>query len=28
VNWYSCNGLVIHNCRCRAIPIIRFGGKQ
>ena len=26
VNWYSCNGLIIHNCRCRAIPIVKFGG--
>lgn len=27
VNWYACNGLIIHNCRCRAVPIVKFGGK-
>ena len=24
-NWYDCNGIISHNCRCYMIPVIVFG---
>ena len=24
-NWYDCNGIISHNCRCYMVPVIDFG---